>query len=118
MFRRVTGLLSAPPTIAHELTHFVAAKLAGTDDAEIAVEVLDVQAIAVWRPIEHRVLRAFAHLAPTILGTLLAVIWLVAGIELTGWRWIAAIGLGIYALPSLTDIQGALGRQQAQQEQQ
>lgn len=115
MLRQLTGALSAPPTVAHELTHFAVARL-GTDDAEIAVEVLGGRAIAVWRPIDNRALRAFAHLAPTVFGVALAALWWSLGIEMTGWRWLAAIGLGIYAMPSQSDVTGALGKQEAQQD--
>ena len=117
MIRSAIAALSAPPTIAHEMTHFAAAKAAGTDDAELAVEVLGSGAITVWKPIDRPALRAFAHLAPTIFGALLAAIWSVSGIELSGWRWILAVGLVIYAMPSEADINGALGRQTAQSEE-
>jgi hypothetical protein len=115
--RRLTQLasvLSLPPTLAHEATHWAVARL-GTDDAQLAVEVLGGRALAAWPPLEHRLLRVFAFLAPTVLGSVLAALWLLSGVTLDGWRLIAAIGLAIYTVPSRTDIEGALGRQDAQQ---
>ncbi len=108
-------MLSLPPTLAHELSHFAIARL-GTDDAQFAVEVTGGRALAAWPPLESRALRVFAFLAPTVFGTALAALWLFSGVSLDGWRLIAAVGLGIYTIPSPADIEGALGRQAAQQD--
>jgi hypothetical protein len=112
---RLAGVLSLPPTLAHEATHYAIARL-GTDDAQIAVEVQGGRAIAAWPPLESRTLRVFAFLAPTVFGLVLASIWLVAGVSLDGWRLIMAIGLVIYTAPSPADVRGALGKQDVQQE--
>ena len=109
-------VLALPATLAHELTHYGAARLAGTDDAQIAVEVTGAGAVAAWRPIDSRPLRAFAFLAPTVFGALLTALWLAAGVSVDGWRLIMALGLAIYTVPSSADIEGALGRQTPQRE--
>jgi hypothetical protein len=116
--RRLTQLasvLSLPPTLAHELTHWLVARL-GTPDAEIAVEVTGGRALAAWPPLESRALRVFAFLGPTVFGSMLALVWLFSGASLDGWRLIMAVGLAIYSFPSAQDVRGALGRQQVQQE--
>src|SRR6056297_1905691 len=107
-------VLALPATLAHELTHYGAARLAGTDDAQIAVEVTGAGAVAAWRPIDSRPLRAFAFLAPTVFGVLLTALWLAAGVSVDGWRVIMALGLAIYTVPSGAYIEGALGRQTPQ----
>lgn len=112
---QLAGVLSLPPTLAHELSHYAVARL-GTDDAQFAVEVTGGRALAAWPPLESRLLRVFAFLAPTVFGVVLAALWLSAGVTLSGWRLIAAVGLAIYTTPSAADINGALGRQAAQQE--
>jgi hypothetical protein len=112
---QAASVLSLPPTLAHEATHYLAARAAGTDDAQIAVEVLGGRAVTAWEPIEHPLARAFAMLAPTVFGVILASIWVISGAELSGWRYLAALGLLIYSMPSETDIRGALGRQAVQE---
>src|SRR6056297_4234898 len=99
-------VLALPATLAHELTHYGAARLAGTDDAQIAVEVTGAGAVAAWRPIDSRPLRAFAFLAPTVFGVLLTATWIAAGVTVDGWRLIMALGLAIYTVPSGADIEG------------
>jgi hypothetical protein len=112
---RLAGVLSLPPTLAHEATHYAVARL-GTDDAQIAVEVQGGRAIAAWPPLESRALRVFAFLGPTVFGSVLALVWLFSGVTLDGWRLIMAVGLAIYSFPSAQDVRGALGRQTVQQE--
>jgi len=112
---RLAGVLSLPPTLAHELTHWLVARL-GTRDAEIAVELAGGRAIAAWPPLESRALRVFAFLGPTVFGSVLALVWLFSGISVDGWRLIFAVGLAIYTVPSAHDVRGALGRQAVQQE--
>lgn len=112
---QAAAVLSLPPTLAHEATHWAVARL-GTDDAALAVEVTGGRALAAWPPLASRPLRVFAFLAPTIFGSLLAALWLAAGVDLSGWRAIAALGLVIYTCPSATDLRGAAGRQPAQQQ--
>jgi hypothetical protein len=112
---QLASVLSLPPTLAHEATHWAVARL-GTDDAQIAVEVTGGRALAAWPPLESRTLRVFAFLGPTLLGLVLAALWVGRGVSLDGWRLLAAIGLAIYTVPSLDDVRGALGRQDAQQQ--
>ena len=48
--RRLTQLaavLSLPPTLAHEATHWAVARTV-TDDAQLAVEVTGGRAVAAW----------------------------------------------------------------------
>ena len=75
-------VLALPATLAHEATHYFAARVAGTDDATIAVEVTGAGAVAAWRPIDSRPLEVFAFLAPTVFGSVLAALWLATGVEL------------------------------------
>ena len=112
---QAAGVLTFLPALAHELTHWGVARL-GTDDAAIAVEVTGTRALAAWPPLESRVLRAFAFLAPTVFGSVLAVVWLLTGASLDGWRLIMAAGLFVYTIPSPGDVRGALGMQPAQQQ--
>jgi len=108
------SVLSLPPTLAHEATHYAVASL-GTDDAQLAVEVSGGRALAAWPPLESRALRAVAFLAPTVFGSLLIALWLASGVTVDGWRLIIAIGLAIYTVPSASDVRGACGRQSVQQ---
>lgn len=101
-------VVSFIPSVAHEATHYAAARPVA-DDAAFRVEVTGTEAVAVWAPIENRALRAFAFLAPTILGCVLAAIWLVVGIDLSGWQAPFAVGLALYTMPSPADVRGALG---------
>ena len=112
--RQLAGVISLPPTVAHEATHYAVASIE-TDDAHFAVEVTGGRAIAVWPPLESTLLRVLAFLGPTLFGSLLAGVWLLSGASVDGWRLIAAIGLAMYAIPSPADVAGALGRQDVQQ---
>lgn len=114
--RRLSALACAVafvPAVFHEVTHYAVA-WPWTDDAGFRVEVFGGEAVAVWQPIENPALRAFAFLAPTVFGLVLAGIWVVSGVELSGWRWPLGIGLALYTLPSPADVRGALGRQDVQ----
>jgi hypothetical protein len=82
----------------------------------MAVEVSGGRALAAWPPLQSRVLRVFAFLAPTVFGSLLATLWLVSGFEPTPWRVLFAIGLAMYTVPSGADVRGACGLQDSQQE--
>ena len=118
MMRRLlqlAGILSLPPTLAHEATHYAVARLE-TDDAQLAVEVFGGRALAAWPPLESPLLRVFAFLGPTVLGSILALLWVLSGVTLDGWRLIAALGLAIYTAPSTADVRGALGQQDVQLE--
>jgi len=110
-------VLALPATLAHEATHYAAARVAGTDDATIAVEVTGAGAVAAWRPIDSRPLEVFAFLAPTVFGSVLAALWLATGVELRGWELLFGAGLAVYTAPSASDIRGALGRQETTTEQ-
>ena len=112
---QLAGLVSLPPTLAHEATHYAVARL-GTDDARLRVEVTGDGAAAAWPPLDSAVLRVFAFLGPTIFGSLLAAVWLVSGTSVDGWRLILLVGLAAYTVPSPADVRGALGRQAVQQE--
>lgn len=111
----IAGVLSLPPTLAHELTHYAVARIE-TDDAQVAVEVSGGRALAAWPPLQSRALRVFAFLAPTVFGSILAALWLYRGFEPTPWRVLFAVGLAIYTVPSGADVRGALGVQESQQE--
>jgi hypothetical protein len=112
---QAASVLSFPPTLAHELTHWAVARC-GTDDAALAVEVAGGRAVAAWPPLDSAALRALAFLAPTLVGVVLAGVWVAAGVELSGWRSLMALGLLIYSAPSPADLRGAVGRQAVQQE--
>ena len=111
----IAAVLSLPPALAHEATHYLVARC-GTDDAHLTVEVTGATAYARWPPLESRALRVFAFLAPTVFGVVLSLLWLASGVDVDGWRLLVAIGLAADTVPSPGDIRGALGRQQAQQE--
>jgi hypothetical protein len=111
----IASVLSLPPTLAHEATHWAVARC-GTDDAAMAVEVRGGRAVTAWPPLESTALRVFAFLAPTVFGSVLAAVWLVSGFEPTPWRVLFAVGLAIYTVPSPADIRGACGLQEPQQE--
>jgi len=113
--RTAANVCSLAFAVPHEATHYAVARL-GTDDARIRVEVTGSGAAAVWPPLESRALRAFAFLAPTVFGSILIGLWLLSDQGIDGWRLIFAIGLAGYTTPSVADVRGALGRQQAQQE--
>ena len=109
-------VLALPATLAHEATHYFVARVAGTDDATIAVEVTGAGAVAAWHPIDSRPLEVFAFLAPTVFGSVLAALWLATGVELRGWELLFGAGLAVYTAPSGSDIRGALGRQTVTQD--
>jgi len=112
---QLAGVLSLPPTLAHEATHWAVARSV-TDDAALAVEVTGGRAVAAWSPINNPVVRFLAFLGPTVFGSLLAALWLSQGVSLDGWRLILAVGLAIYTTPSAADVRGAFGKQDVQQE--
>jgi hypothetical protein len=51
-----------------------------------------------------------------VFGSILALLWLWRGVDLTAWRLLFGVGLAIYTIPSPADIRGALGIQDSQQE--
>ena len=108
--RQAACLLSAPPTVAHELTHYAVARLR-TERAAVEVGLLDATARAVWEPLESPLWRALAFLGPTLFGSVLGLIWLVSDVSVEGWRLIVALGLGLYTVPSPADLRGAAGYQ-------
>jgi hypothetical protein len=107
------SVLSLPVAICHETSHWAVARIA-TDDAALAVEVAGAEALAVWPPLESRLLRVFAFLSPTVFGSILVSIWLVSGTSVDGWRLPFALGLALYTVPSPADLRGALGIQDVQ----
>lgn len=113
MIRAVANVLSLSFALPHEASHWLVARCA-TDDARMRVEVTGGRAAAAWPPLESRVLRAFAFLAPTVFGSILIAIWLLSPQGIDGWRLIVAIGLAGYTVPSPADIRGALGKQDVQ----
>jgi len=115
MFRQLAGVLSLPPTLAHEATHWAVARSV-TDDAQLAVEVTGARAAAAWPPLDNPVVRFLAFLGPTVFGSVLAAIWLASGITVDGWRLVFAVGLAIYTWPSAADVRGAFGKQAVQRE--
>jgi len=112
---QLAGVLSLAPTLAHEGTHWAIARTQ-TDDAQIAVEVTGGRALAAWPPIDNPVMRFLAFLGPTVFGSMLTALWIYNGVSLDGWRLLMAIGLAIYTTPSHSDLTGAFGRQDVQQE--
>lgn len=110
---RLRHVLSLSFTLPHEATHWAVARLA-TDDAQIAAEVSGGRALAAWPPLESAVVRFLAHLAPTLFGSLLTVMWAVSGTPVDIWQLPFAVGLALYTIPSPADVRGALGRQTAQ----
>ena len=117
MSRLVTlaNVLALPFVVPHELSHWAVARL-GTDDAQLGVEVTGGRAVAVWPPLDSTLLRVFAFLAPTLFGSVLALVWLVSDTSVDGWRLLFAVGLAAYTVPAPADLRGALGRQEVQQE--
>jgi len=117
--RAAAGVLSLVGTVAHEGTHYAAAR-AVTDDAKWSVEVTGARAKAGWPPMESRLLRVVTNLAPTLLGVLLLGVWIYIDPQLSGLllipKTIVELSIGIIAMPSVEDVKGALGRQDAQQE--
>ena len=69
----IAAVLSLPPALAHEATHYLVARC-GTDDAHLTVEVTGATAYARWPPLESRALRVFAFLAPTVFGVVLSLL--------------------------------------------
>ena len=117
MFRAIAGVLSLPPTLAHEATHWLVAR-AQTDDAALAVEVTGGQAAADLSAIENSVGRFLAYLAPTILGSLLLAVWMYADLSFEGlWlvpKYVIEFSIAAIAMPSPEDVRGAFGIQDAQ----
>ena len=113
MLRAAAGVLSLPPTLAHEGAHWLVAR-AQTDDTALAVEVTGGRAIAAWPPLESPLIRFLAFLGPTVFGSVLIGLWAASGIDIDGWRLILAVGLAIYTVPSGADVRGAFGIQDAQ----
>lgn len=109
--RQAACLLSAPPTVAHELTHYAVARCR-TERVAVEVELFETGARAVWAPLDSPLWRALAFLGPTLFGSLLGLIWLVSDVSVEGWRLIVALGLGLYTVPSPQDLRGAAGFQQ------
>ena len=121
-----TALLSLPFALLHEFSHFAVAH-AVTREAKFAVSIFETGAatdengneiggVAAWPPIDSRPLRVFAHLSPTVFGTILMGLWGWSGTPIDGWRFILAVGLFWYTVPSPGDVRGAFGIQEAQQE--
>jgi hypothetical protein len=103
-------IITAPVALAHEASHYAVAQ-ARADEAAFEVEVFGGRAATAWTPLESRLWRAFAFLAPTVFGTLLGLLWLVSGVSLDGWRLVMFVGLALYTLPSPADVRGAAGLQ-------
>lgn len=112
MLSRLLAFLSFVPTLAHELTHYLVARL-GSDKVAFRVD-LDSQ-VCQWSPIESRTLRALAFLAPTIAGSVVLGLWIAVGDPVEGFELLGVVALGVYTVPSTSDIKGALGRQAAQE---
>ena len=112
---KLAAVLSLPPTVAHEATHWAVARCV-TDDAAIAVEVTGGRALAAWPPIDNAAVRFLAFLGPTVFGSILIALWVAHGVSLEGWRLILALGLAIYTVPSPADVRGAFGKQAVQQD--
>lgn len=119
MLSAVLGLLSTPPTVAHEATHRWFARRAGVERDELVVDPLGVGAVygCDFREDASRALVALAFIAPTIVGLLLGLVvgvWFLATgstpSTMVGWgRLVIALGAwSIYVAPSPADIKGAL----------
>ena len=107
--RFVVGVCSLPFALPHELTHYALARL-GTDDVTMRVRIAPGRMVTRWPPLDSQLLRAVASLGPTLVGSVLLAAWLVAGVPATGWRLLAAVLLALYAIPSVSDIRGAIPR--------
>jgi hypothetical protein len=112
---QLAGVVGLAPTLAHEASHYLVASL-GTDDAEIAVEVLGGRAIAAWPPLDSAALRVAAFLAPVVWLPVIGVAWWFARVDIVSAWTLLTAGLAAMAAPSPDDIRGALGRQAAQQQ--
>lgn len=111
----LSAVLSFLPATAHEATHTVAGRLLA-DDAGLHVEVAGAEAHASIRGLDEaaRWAAAVVCLAPTILGTWLAIIvfawWVLAGYSLpaVGESWaklaLAALVWSLYTAPSGQDL--------------
>lgn len=106
----VLSLLFAIP---HEASHYIVARTQ-TSAAGFRVELADTEAYAVWEPLESRFWTAFAHLAPTVFGAVLAGLWAYRGVSLDGWRLFLAVGLALFTIPSPADLRGAMQQDQHQ----
>jgi hypothetical protein len=115
----VTAILSFPVALAHEATHYAAAKpWVHADDSGIHTAVRDGEAYArlAWSIDTPRWAVAVAHLAPTILGfalgAVVAVWFLASGGDLPsavgGWAKLslACIVWALYTTPSREDLLG------------
>jgi hypothetical protein len=100
-------LVSLLFAIPHEASHYLVAR-SQTSAAGFRVDLTDTDAYAVWEPLESRFWTAFAYLAPTVFGTVLAGLWAYRGVSLDGWRLVLAVGLALYTIPSPGDLRGAL----------
>jgi len=116
---QLAGVLSLPPTLAHEATHWAVARHV-TDDAKLAVEVTGGRAVASWSPIANPLWRACAYLAPTLVGGVLLGLWIASGVSVEGLWEIPRITteafVAVIAMPSGDDLRGAFGKQAVQQE--
>jgi hypothetical protein len=113
MLSRLLAFLSFVPTLAHELTHYLVARL-GSDKVAFRVDLDSQVQVCKWSPIESRTLRALAFLAPTIAGSVVLGLWIAVGDPVEGFELLGVVALGVYTVPSTSDIKGALGRQAAQ----
>lgn len=114
----LTSLLSLPAAVAHEGTHATAGRVLA-DDAALSVSLFRAEAHAYVRGLDDVSGRAatVVCLAPTILGTWLAIVvfawWVLAGYDLpeavVGWAKLAIVGLvwGLYTMPSDQDLKRA-----------
>lgn len=117
MWALLPAVITLPVALAHEATHWIAAKPVA-DDAVLSVSATDAEAHCDidWTAGARPTLIAIACLAPTILGFGLAAVvvawWLARGGDLpeavVGWAKlsIAAIVWSLYAYPSPSDREG------------
>jgi hypothetical protein len=117
MFSRLCAILSYPPTLAHEATHYLFARL-GSDDVRLNVDLADPESQeCIWRPIDSRALRFLAFLGPTLVGTIIFCVSLSRGYVVSSpVDLLPIIILAVYTSPSAADVRGALGKQESQKQ--
>lgn len=105
----LVGLCSLPFALPHEATHYALARL-GTRDVTMSLRASPGRMVTSWPPLDSQVLRFVASLGPTIVGSVLLAAWAMSGVPATGWRLLGAVLIAMYAIPSPSDIRGAIPR--------
>jgi hypothetical protein len=80
----------------------------------MAIELAGGRALASWSPLESRTLRVFAFLAPAVWLPVVWMAWKLTNVPILSPWTLLAVGLALLVSPSVQDVRGALGRQNAQ----